>query len=291
VYFGSQKYTDDFIRLGGLGAVDKKLSSGAIQWPIEKQRIFLAAFIRGDGHVSQRSWSEDDARKTRRVYVVTHSKQLANQLYVMFDRCRVPVMFNTSLSASGPQGVGRGEKRFKHYQLHFNGWSWDGLGRAPHSNSRVLVEANSIVSRLNSVEIVKYDGFVHNISVMESQSYIANRIAVHNCACKLKPVARQDEKLDFTGEAVDVAPFGEETGGDNAPLDLSEAPTEPPAGGEEPAPAPVEETSEKKPYDPESGEELPEKKPYDPESGEELPQKPSGYDPESGEELPEKENL
>ena len=163
------------------------------------------------------------ANKTRRVYVVTHAQQLANQLYVMLDRCRVPATFNTSLSPSGPQN--RGENRFNHYQLHFNRWSWDGVGKAPHSNSRVLIESNSIASKINSVEIIQYDGFVYNISVAESESYIANRIAVHNCACIFKVVSRKDEQLDYS-ETVDVAPSDIPDELKSGPISLEDVPQE-----------------------------------------------------------------
>jgi hypothetical protein len=224
VYWSSKKWTKIFMGLGGLGAREKKMAPEAMRWPIDKQRIFLNAFIRGDGHISNRNFSDKYLGRTQRIYITTHSKQLANQLYVMLDRLHVPVLMNETMTPTGPQDRLAGStKKFPHYLIHFNRWSWDRVGKPPHTNSRVLVAANSVVSMLRSVGRVPYSGMVHNISVAGSQSYIANRIAVHNCECRLFRINRTEEMLDFS-EKVTVAPGDIDPGLTEAPVDLGDVP-------------------------------------------------------------------
>jgi len=34
-----------------------------------------------------------------------------------------------------------------------------------------------------SIEVIDFDGFVHNFAVKDDESYVAEGIAVHNCRC------------------------------------------------------------------------------------------------------------
>jgi len=34
-----------------------------------------------------------------------------------------------------------------------------------------------------SIEVIEYDGYVHNFAVEDDESYVAEGIAVHNCRC------------------------------------------------------------------------------------------------------------
>lgn len=53
--------------------------------------------------------------------------------------------------------------------------------------------------RITKIELYKYNGYVYNFSVEKDETYIAENILVHNCACYLSPIREDDKnKVDST---------------------------------------------------------------------------------------------
>jgi len=143
----------------------KQLSSQMMEGLSERQvRVLLTAYIAGDGHFNKRGPSE--------IYeVATASSALASQLQELLGRMGI-------FAGIYRRPPGRTTIRGKTYDtkaLHIVVFA-----ESP-SRPSFVVKPDYILVPIRRIDEEEYDGFVFNMEVQDSNSYLARGFAVHNC--------------------------------------------------------------------------------------------------------------
>jgi len=164
-------------RHAGHIARDKRLSEDVMFAAPELQAEMLDTWIAGDGHL--------DASK-RSVRLSTASLFLASQAEVIFSRIGGLANVYEGVNPGGPTARWR---KFPIFQVSAKSsdlgairerYSFPQFSRWSRTGQRYRHAACS-VSEIRSVDRRAYRGPVYNLSVDVDESYVANRMAVHNC--------------------------------------------------------------------------------------------------------------
>ena len=175
----------DMMRLGGWGSKHKRLSPEAWSWNIDAIRELIASYALGDGHLDE----------SGQQYVFSISRPLISQVSTILFSLGV---WNGHLYQDwqGKKSVGK-RKKNRYHQLYWNYRRYPQVldkmrGRLrPH----VLAMVDSAKDHTQGsdywedgflrcvygIEEVPAPSYFHDISVDEDESFIANRIVVHNC--------------------------------------------------------------------------------------------------------------
>lgn len=161
------------------GAVNKRLPEFVLNQTIENLRQFLIGALRGDGSL----------KDARRIGYKTASPHLAHQIAEIFMRLGYlasvqsyePKYENHSTSYYVRIG-GEQAKRFAEEFLELN---LDFPENLKHKQD-VFADDNYFYVAIRSVKTLKHQELeVFNIEVEEDHTYIANRVAVHNCTTRV----------------------------------------------------------------------------------------------------------
>jgi IMP dehydrogenase len=159
------------------GANNKKVPDFVLNQSKELLREFLIGALRGDGSIKDRC----------RVAYKTSSPHLAHQIAEIFIRlgyvpsiCRYDSKVENwaatyHVRISGEQVV-RFAKEFPEFNLNVPGDT-----HCQH----VFQDENYIYAKVISIEEEDVDMDVFNLEVEEDHSYVANRVAVHNCTTRI----------------------------------------------------------------------------------------------------------
>jgi hypothetical protein len=177
-----------FLQHAGKGSRNKRLSSSVMWAPHEWQKQLIGAWLNGDGH-----YGGTNQGGSKGIRLATSSNDLASQAVVLLDRVGVHSRLQRVIQETGREYRGR-------YIKGFDGWHvevsvsylmkladvvrWPVTGNA-HKNLSTKGRYRYAASTLSTVEQVgtrPYKGTVYNFSVQDDESYVVNRMAVHNCS-------------------------------------------------------------------------------------------------------------
>jgi len=175
----------NMLRLGGCGSKNKRLSPEAWNWSFSRIRDVLASYALGDGHFD----------KFGQQYVYSISRPLISQISTILFAAGV---WHGHLYQDWQGQKGRGaKKKNRYHRLYWDYRQYPQVlesmkGRLrPHVLRRVASVSPSgesadrwedgFVRCLRSIKQVSSPSYFCDISVDEDESFIANRIVVHNC--------------------------------------------------------------------------------------------------------------
>jgi geranylgeranyl pyrophosphate synthase len=140
-----------FKELCGEYAEHKRIHQKLMLLPPKKQAQIIEGFFRGDGH-----------KIKKRKYLVTISKILANQLWIVLHRLgKKPAI--QKIKAPGKKCV---------YRISIS---------TSNEVSKNFYLDNYLFTPISKIHKKNYTGYVYNLEVENYSSYIANKVAVHNC--------------------------------------------------------------------------------------------------------------
>ena len=178
---------------GGRYAAEKRLSKEVISIPVNELWQMFGAIFNGDGSLTDRK----NTNGTPRVDLVlsTVSESLVSQLEVL-AASRLGLILPRYETTSYPKSFKvlpkESQKGFKIYKLIVNGKDVAKLApfltnekqsfqKFQYDKSTVHIIGRYIVYPVIQIKRKFYEGLVYNLEVTKDNSYIANRLAVHNC--------------------------------------------------------------------------------------------------------------
>ncbi len=167
VTFYSQKYADWFMRHCGKGACHKSLSLDLLNLPTRQAKIFLDAYLAGDGNVCNNGAS-------RVVRFCTASEALARQIQMMLNRQDIHAWIQVRPG---------GEVKFSNKSDHvINRHPLYQVGYAEDKSWDMVRETEThFIVPIREITREPFDDLVFNIDVDETHSYLVRGVAVHNC--------------------------------------------------------------------------------------------------------------
>ena len=175
LYVGCNIIAKLFKNLFGSNSYDKKLPSNFMFLPVEKQKELVISLFKGDAHLRKRN------KKGGSEYIYeTSSEILARQVFVILTRLNVIPSFSI-----------KDTRKWKHkvpmYRISLSSIDILELFKEelPKANRRYkhgFILGNYIFIPIKKIERRSYEGYVYNLSVGEDHSYVANFVAVKNCA-------------------------------------------------------------------------------------------------------------
>lgn len=145
----------------GTNSHDKHVPEWFLTLPKEKQRIFLDAYIVGDGNYS---------KKRKCVQIVTVSQHLSFAITQMLLRNGIYASIHTHKAYK----YGNYKKKLNHmvYNITYHISNEKRFGE---------IKDNKLILPIKNIEKKKYNGLVYNIGVEEDHSYATFSFAVRNC--------------------------------------------------------------------------------------------------------------
>lgn len=161
------------------GAVNKRLPDFVLNQSPENLRQFLIGALRGDGSL----------KDARRVGYKTASPHLAHQIAEVFARlgylASVQSYEPKNESYSTSYYVRIGGEQAKRFAVEFPELNLDFPENIKHKQD-VFADEDYFYVAIRSVEILENQELeVFNLEVEEDHTYIANRVAVHNCTTRV----------------------------------------------------------------------------------------------------------
>lgn len=144
----------------GTNSHDKHVPEWFLVLPKEKQKIFVDAYIVGDGHIGKNGCVQIVTVSKHIVYVITQML-LRNGIYVRVHKQKANEYANTN-------------KKLKHFSYHI-------CYSLSNKNMIGKIKDNNLVLPIKSIEKNKYKGLVYNIGVEEDHSYTTFSFAILNC--------------------------------------------------------------------------------------------------------------
>jgi Fe-S cluster assembly protein SufB len=167
ISFYSAEYSDWFTRHCGKGATTKVLSEELMNLAPQQIKIFLDAYLAGDGNVCSNG-------NSRMVRFCTGSETLARQLQMLLNRLDVHAWIQ--VRQGGDSSFSKRSERFIHRQPLYQ------VGYAEDKKWDMVRETEThFIVPIREVTREPYDDLVFNIDVDETHSYLVRGIAVHNC--------------------------------------------------------------------------------------------------------------
>ena len=172
VAFFSQQYADWFVEHCGKGACAKMLSEGLMSLPTRQAKIFLDAYLKGDGNIH-------DRENSRMVRFCTGSETLAQQVQMLLNRLGIYAWITVRKGGEG-KFSNQSDKfinRQPLYQIGYTeGKKWD----------MVRETDTHFIVPIREVSRMPYDDLVFNIDVDDTHSYTVRGTAVHNCTAPMR---------------------------------------------------------------------------------------------------------
>lgn len=197
--FASNEAYDWCLKHSGHIANQKRLSEDVMFSPTNMQVEMMDTWIGGDGHLDERQ---------RSIRLSTASSYLASQAEVIFSRIGGLGNISEGVNPGGPTGR---EKRFPIFQISAKSsdlgklegrYEFRKFSRWARTGQRYRYAACS-VSEITDLSRRSYKGLVYNLSVDQDESYVANRMAVHNCSI-VASVATEDNGYLIKPACIDL---------------------------------------------------------------------------------------
>ncbi len=172
IAFYSHEYHDWFIQHCGKLAANKELSPELMNLPLPQIEIFLKAYLRGDGNISE----QENSRKIR---FCTASEKIAQQVQMLLNKIGIYAWIQ--VREGGDAKFSNQSDRIIHRQpLYQVGYAedkkWDMIRQ---TETHFIVPIREITSE-------PYDDLVFNLDVAETHSYLVSGFAVHNCTAPMR---------------------------------------------------------------------------------------------------------
>ena len=150
----------------------KELSKEIMELPTDKIKIFLNAYFKGDGNLCFKK-SKNKASELNRIS--TASEKLALQIQQLFTR--IGIFAGIMIRKGGEDFIkGRKIERKNQYVIYFTtNKKW----------SMIRETKDYFIVPIREIKKGNYEGFVFNIEVEKTNSYLANGFAVHNCTAPI----------------------------------------------------------------------------------------------------------
>ena len=165
--FYSERYSEWLAYHCGKGACTKELSAELMELPPRQLKIFLDAYLEGDGNVSER-------KNSRMVRFCTGSETLARQVQMLLNKVGVHAWIQVRAGGEGKfsNQLDRVINRQPLYQVGYaQDAKWD----------MVRETEDHFIVPIRAVSREAWDDLVFNIDVDETHSYLTRGVAVHNC--------------------------------------------------------------------------------------------------------------
>ena len=171
VSFYSQQYSDWFTEHCGKGATNKKLSPALMELSPSKTKIFLDAYLAGDGNVHQR----DNSCLVR---YSTASESLAQQVQMLLNKLDIYAWVQTRKG---------GESKFSNQSDRIiNRQTLYQIGYTEEKKWDMVRETEThFIVPIREINREPYDDLVFNIDVDSTHSYLVRGFAVHNCTAPM----------------------------------------------------------------------------------------------------------
>jgi Fe-S cluster assembly protein SufB len=172
VTFYSEKYHHWFIRHCGKGACSKALSDELMSLPTRQAKIFLDAYLAGDGNVHDRG-------NSRMVRFCTGSETLARQVQMLLNRLDIHTWIQ--VREGGEVKFSNGSDRTINRQPLYH------VGYTANKKWDMIRETDThFIVPIREVSREPYDDLVFNIDVDKTHSYLVRGVAVHNCTAPMR---------------------------------------------------------------------------------------------------------
>lgn len=152
----------NFLRqIFGTNSHDKHVPEWFLTLPKEKQKIFLDAYIVGDGSIN---------KKRNCVSIVTVSKHLVFAIIQMLLRNGI----YATIVKTKSNGYGNKNKKLKHFNYYIIYYL---------SNKKRIgeIKDDKLILPIKNIEKRKYKGFVYNIGIEKDHSYTTFSFVTKNC--------------------------------------------------------------------------------------------------------------
>ena len=190
VEFNSKKAVTFFLKYCSEYAQHKELPEEVLFWSSDIQKYILAAWMKGDGNL------------TKELIGTTTSLNLANQLFIIAARCGYHTNFYVQFDRKSAsicdlkfnKELNEFERdsnnelpsfRIKIYRKHCQELldinQMGNLPKVKFDIDKLKGINNTFVYSIQSISKIPFQGKVYNFEVEDDNSYIANKIAVHNC--------------------------------------------------------------------------------------------------------------
>ncbi|MCS6807119.1 MAG: SufD family Fe-S cluster assembly protein [Acidobacteriota bacterium] len=167
ISFFSEQYSDWFIRHCGKGACSKRLSAELMSLSTRQTRIFLDAYLAGDGNIC-------DRQNSRMIRFCTGSETVAQQIQMLLNRLGTYAW--VQVREGGDVKFSNHSDRTIHRQPLYH------VGYTDTKKWSMVRETEThFIVPIQEVRREPYDDFVFNIDVDRTHSYLVRGVAVHNC--------------------------------------------------------------------------------------------------------------
>jgi hypothetical protein len=180
------QFAADMYRLGGMGSTTKRMAKEVWAWDLPAVKELVAAYALGDGHLD----------KEGEQYVYSTSRLLISQVSTILFSLGIWHGFLYQ-DWQGKKSVGKLKKN-RYYRLYWNYQQYPQLLdlMVNRLRSHVLDRINSVKVRAQRANDCWNDGFLrclyevnkvpappifYDLTIDEDESFIANRLVIHNC--------------------------------------------------------------------------------------------------------------
>lgn len=185
VLFYSARLARFFEKLFGKGAVNKQLPHWIMTLSAEKQRSMLCGLWRGDGYLN-----------SQKAKFVTISPQLAAQLKLLLLKQKIIFSFLTSAA----KGIHK--KSYSFYVQNDDSLAKlseitgieINLPKRIKAPKKSWFDDNFYYTTLRQIEVIPYEGFVYNLEVEKSHSFVGECATLHNCGDIMKMYIKVGKK-------------------------------------------------------------------------------------------------
>ena len=180
VQLHSRALAEFILYLCGEKAHKKRLAKELLALPPKLQKEIVKTFFKGDGQL--RKGPKDSpyfVKEGNRYSATTTSEVLANQLYWILLRNKIKVSINKSRKKT------KGEKYaffIDIYGEEINKFEDRKVIKIKSKKDKSFIFSNWLFEPIKKVKRFEFQGKLYNLEVEDDQSYVANYIAVHNCA-------------------------------------------------------------------------------------------------------------
>lgn len=172
--FDSKEAHDWFIHHVGKGALNKKLSQELISMPKESIHKFIEAYRKGDGNSFYRTTFKKNGEKTIKEShrLCTSSKFLVQDLLLLLGRINI---FGVVIERPAGKDQILGRDIFRQE-------SWQIVWTPNQKFNQVRQTDDGFWIPIKSISLEYQKTFVYNFEVNNTNTYLAQGIAVHNCS-------------------------------------------------------------------------------------------------------------
>lgn len=168
VQFYSEKMSDWFVQRCGKHAATKTLSPELMNISPSQAKVFLDAYLAGDGNISER-------KNSTMVRFCTASETLARQVQMLLNKLDIQAWIQVREGGEAVFSKQQPERTINRQPLYHVGYTenkkWD---MVRETETHFIVPVREVTREA-------FDDLVFNIDVAETHSYLVKGFAVHNC--------------------------------------------------------------------------------------------------------------